>query len=401
MRRSDNLIKIITLIVFVALAAYIGYYLYYMQANPLKTVLAIAYTSDDCAPTEGYAVRNETVLYGGGGSVSVLADDGEKISAGEVVAVEYKSSGAADRSSDEAALRLRIDQLETMLKSMDGGSIRASAYDSVTELSSAVGNGDLENLDRLLAEIDSFIFSDMSDYSEDGIKSEIDSCREQLDRLNGTVYSDTVYISPSRPGTFSSSADGLETVTPESLENLTVSGYFDLFKPSSPDKNAVGKMCYGTTWYYITAITDEIASRLSRGGYATMRFKKNYDATVQMKVDYISAEDDGMRVAVFSTNKYLPDVVSIRSLSADIVFSTYSGIRVPKEAVHIDDEGVKYVYLLSGVQSRRADLEILCDLGDYYIVSPLNSGVFHDGSEIIIKANGLHDGKVVQSGMGI
>lgn len=394
MRRSDLLIKIITVIVFIAIAVYIGYYAYDAQVSPLKTALAVSYVGGDFVHTEGYAVRDEAVFTAGGENFSVTAKDGEKISVGQTVAREYKNSGAADRSDEMTTIELQLNQLESILKSVSvGDSGKASAYESVRALSSAVEGGDLTNLKEILIEIDSCVFTDLSQYTEDGIKAQIASLEARLDTLKASSATDTVYITASTAGTFSSVVDGYESISPEDLEGLTPDSYKTLFSEKSSD-GGIGKLCYGTTWYYATVLDEENAARLSAGDRITLSFSKTYDAEISMKVESVSPVQNGKRAVVFSTNKYLPDIVTLREMSADIVFDSFVGLRIPKEAVHLDEDG-QFVYILSGVQARRVGVEVISQTSDYYVVESLDLIMLHEGSEIIIKANDLYDGKVV------
>jgi hypothetical protein len=87
----------------------------------------------------------------------------------------------------------------------------------------------------------------------------------------------------------------------------------------------------------------------------------------------------------------------MRQLSAEVVISDVAGIRVPREAIRLDDDGATYIFLQSGVRAERVNVEILYEFADGYLLrdgaetgAPLRSG-----STIIVKANNLYDGKVV------
>ena len=393
MRRSDLLIKIITVIVFIAIAVYIGYYAYDAQVSPLKTTLAVSYVGGDFVHTEGYAVRDEEI-FSHSGSYSLTALDGEKISVGQTVARAYKNSGAADRSDEMNTLELQIDQLERLHKGLiagDGG--KEAAYSSVRDLSHAVKSGDLSDLRSVLIELDSCVFTDLSQYTADDIKAEIASLNARLDSLKASSATDTVYITASKSGTFSSVIDGYENISPDDLAGLTTESYQTLFSEKSSTEG-MGKLCYGTKWYYATTVKADAASRLTSGDKVTLSFSKTYDAEINMTVESVSTAENGKCAVVFSTNKYLPDVVGLREMYADIVFDSFTGLRVPKEAVHLDEDG-QYLYILSGVQAKRVGIEVISQSGDYYVIKSKDLIMLHEGSEIITKANDLYDGKVV------
>jgi multidrug efflux pump subunit AcrA (membrane-fusion protein) len=90
-------------------------------------------------------------------------------------------------------------------------------------------------------------------------------------------------------------------------------------------------------------------------------------------------------------------VAPLRALRADIVLGEVSGIRVPKEAIHLDDDNNTFVFLQTSGRAERVDVEILKITGDSYLVrdgmetgSPLRVD-----STIIVRANNLYHGKAV------
>ena len=91
----------------------------------------------------------------------------------------------------------------------------------------------------------------------------------------------------------------------------------------------------------------------------------------------------------------------LRQQSADVVFNSYSGLRVPKDAVRVDENGRTGVYILEGAVARWKTIEILHDNGESYVVTLDKSSTNNlwPGDEIIVGAKDLYDGKVV-SGYG-
>ena len=98
-----------------------------------------------------------------------------------------------------------------------------------------------------------------------------------------------------------------------------------------------------------------------------------------------------------------PELVTMRFQSAEIIRDSYTGIKVPKSAVKIqvDEQGKQKqgVYILTGSVSRFKPIEVLYEGEDYYIVnqgnSAKNTGLVV-GDNIIVKARGLEDKKVVK-----
>ena len=115
-----------------------------------------------------------------------------------------------------------------------------------------------------------------------------------------------------------------------------------------------------------------------------------------MKVESIGEPANDQCTVVFSTTKYIGEVAAVRELTGRIVFSDVQGIRVPKSAMHLNENGQSYLYVLAGVQAQSAVVDIIGETGDYYIVREDRGSGIREGSEIITKAKDLYDGKVVK-----
>jgi hypothetical protein len=190
--------------------------------------------------------------------------------------------------------------------------------------------------------------------------------------------------------------DGFERVDPDDLADITPTGLMELFRYPSGTYGA-GKLVTGFKWYYAAVMDVEDAARLSTGQRMPVQFSGVFHAEMDMLIESIGSREEGMCVVIFSSDRSIHDVAPLRSLRADVVFDTISGIRVPKEAIHLDDNGVIFVFLQTGVRAERVNVEILLESGDSYLVRDgLETGTpLRAGSTIIVRANNLYHNKVV------
>jgi len=383
-KRSDLYIRVTTGVLFLAIASYIGVYLFNMLTNTYETTAAVNYSIEETFSATGYVVRSETVLADAGAAALPIVKDGEKVASGQVVAVEYTSREAIETASEIRALRLQIAQLETT-----GSSIGTIRLGSVLTLARAVQSGDLSSLDGMKLDIETYVFS------MPGVAPKLPELQERLQELEQR-NAGLREISAPVSGIFSQTIDGYENVGPRALSDITPSGLTGLFSVPSGLAGA-GKLVTEFRWYFAAAMSAEDAARLSAGRSITVQFSGAYNASVDMTVESVGKKEEDKCVVLFTCDKGVHDLAATRQLRAEIVFNVVSGIRVPKEAIHLDDNAVKFVYLQTGVRAERVDVEILHESGDIYIVrdgletgSPLRAG-----STIIVKANNLFDGKVV------
>ena len=137
---------------------------------------------------------------------------------------------------------------------------------------------------------------------------------------------------------------------------------------------------------------DEAAQRLRRGQKASVRFGRYYGQDLSMKVEYVSPEENGYRAVVFSCSTNMADVLSMRMQEAELVFSQESGLRIPRQALRVRDDGSTYVYVQTGLRAEARDVELIHDFGEYYMVRGEN---LRAGDDVIVSGKGLFDGKVV------
>ena len=386
MKRTDFYMKVITAVLFLAVACYIGVYVYRAAINTYVTTPAISYSVEELFPAYGYIVRTETVLEDTGAAVLPIVGEGEKVASGQAVAVEYTSSRALETASEIRALRLRIAQLEA-----PGASAESVCLANVMALSIAVHSGDLSTLDELTISIETNIFSSGATSGSD-----LPDLKKRLETLEGiSAGMRTIYAPVS--GVFSQVVDGFERVKPGALSELTPPDLMELFRAPSA-VNSAGKLVTEFKWYYAAIMDGADAVRLSPGRQIAVQFSGAYHARVNMQVESVGRREDGECVVLFSCDRVVHDVAPLRYMRADVVYDTVTGIRVPKEAIQLDDDGTTFIYLQTGVRAERADVDILTVYGDSYLVqiggevwSPLR-----EGATIIVKANGLYDGKVVR-----
>ena len=147
---------------------------------------------------------------------------------------------------------------------------------------------------------------------------------------------------------------------------------------------------------YYTADEIVLASGVEEGDRATLTFARDYYQPVSMRVARLSGNEAGSRLLILSSDQALQNVTLLRQQSAEIVFASYSGLRVPKSAVRVEN-GQTGVYILEGTLAKWKPITILHDTGESYVAALDTSSTDNlwPGDELIINAKNLYDGKVV------
>ena len=387
MKRSDFYIKVITGVLFAAIAAYIGVYIYNSMINVFVTMPSVRYTVVEAAAAHGFAVRTETVLADSRGMTLPVVDDGVRVASGQAVAVEYLSRDALEIASELHATRLRIAQLESAF----GGGVTVTGSRSVVNLSRAIHTDRLHTLPELSLQIETYVFNTASP------EDELPRLRAQLAHLENALSGARTIYAPAS-GLFSQVIDGFEHIGPQDVRNLTPSRLSALFSSASGE-TGVGKLVTGNRWYFAAVMDTADAAALPLRRDTAVQFSGAYHASVNMRVESVGQSEDGKSVVIFSSNRNLHDIVPLRSLRAEIIFNEISGIRVPKEAMHLDENGTTFVFIQAGRRAERVNVNILMTAYDSYLVESIvglnRPDPLRPGATIIVRANNLVHGTIV------
>ena len=87
MKQGKLINRIMMLVLLAAVVVYLAASAWRSFRDPYTFVMSYAYTVDDSLEATGFLVREETVLSGGGGTVELLPEEGEKVARGETVAL--------------------------------------------------------------------------------------------------------------------------------------------------------------------------------------------------------------------------------------------------------------------------------------------------------------------------
>ena len=404
----------------VALVIYFGFYVAKVFSEPYTTALAYTYTSNDSAEAVGILVRQETVLPAQTGIVDVTRSEGEKVGVGQSVAQVYRDSQAQTNQADLEAL---ADQIQLLEYSSDGGGVDSAAkldeniLQAVTALHAASGVGDYNQLEDQVRTLKSTVLKRGYVYGN-GLGSEeltqkLNDLKSQYAALKQQTSSSTSSVRAPQSGVFSTLVDGYETaVTPQTVFQLTPASLSALLAGQGKESGGgVGKLITATRWYFAAALPVSVAERLKEGSTATLRFTGDFDQDIDMRVDQIGEAEGDKSVVVFSTDRYLSQTTLLRQQTAELIFNSWSGLRIPKQALRMEkstytdkETGQEVqnnrlgVYALLGGRAEFKTVEVVTEGDDYYVVRSTTdeSDALRAGDEVIVRATELYDGQLLE-----
>lgn len=392
--------------------------------DPLTTTLAYPYEVQMTTALSGYVVREETVLPDDtSGLLQLQRAEGERVSAGGVIAVAYADQATLDRQQEIQSLETQIEQLQYAADAALGAEVSlrldTQILQDIIDYRTALAADRLDQAEdcgqslRSLVLKRDYTYSDTTDFS-----AQVAELQSQLNQLRSQTGASTRRITAPQAGLYSAVVDGYETVlTPQALETLTPSQFSEL-EPDTSVSSTVGKLILGDTWYYAAVMDQEEAQLLQESGSLQLRFAKGIGQDLDVSLTRVSEPEDGQVVAVFRGNTYLSELTLLRRQSAEVIRETESGIRVPIEAVRLVEETVTGedgtettvsrtgVYCIVGLEARFKPVDVVYQNEEFALVRSSLEGAdgmttaqeeirLREGDEVIVTARDLYDGKII------
>ena len=384
--RSTPIFKILSLAVLVAVVTLLGIegYRYFHRS----VSVSVAYTGQvtDSLSVTGWVVRQETPLPDTSGTLLRQVQEGEKVHAGQTVAMAYASKSALEVVSRLEDTELKLQQLQfarsSFLDSDAALKVDSDISDSILRLHIATADGDYATATQEMSAMKTAVLKRSYSYeSLEQIDQAIAQTRSDISSLQNQLSGATSVKTPVA-GVYSGSTDGSEeALTPDFLTDVTPAR-LDALSTGSAVKSA-GKIITDNTWYFAANIPAQQARELQVGQEVTLRLSKGLQQDTPAYVQSISAEEDGQVAVVLSCTRYISQVTLLRHQQGEILLREYKGLRVPSAALRMDEDG---------------SLQLFCRMGAYVYSKPVDLVYRGDGFCLVRSAQGAADERILRQG---
>jgi len=393
-----------TLFTLIILIAAIGYIAYQMTANltqQIRTVDAMEVTVEEKISARGVFIREQMILTGGGGKTAeYLVEDGEKVSVGQRLAVFFQGEDARQAFDRASQLREQLTALEyaySMITSgVDSRKMDSLIFDRIAAGSEKLAGGEAARVTGDYSALQQLVVSrgateeDKAAFEEQiaQLKKEIRACQDQYDQSSSSLWApDTGY--------FVSGLDGLESVlTVDGLDSLTPA---DLDGPQAEPQEGLGTISTGFSWYYALTLSKEQADKLQQRKTLDIYFPELSAEKLTVKIYRLETYPDGRAVLILKSERMDPMYLTAREQDIDIVVDTYTGLKVPSQALR-QQEGEWGVFVLDGSIASFKPVTWTYSTESYFLVpcaSSAKEGLYRY-DRIITQGKNLADNKVIQ-----
>lgn len=398
MKRTNLVTKIVSILLFIAMAAYMGVFLVRTLAKDFRTAPAVYISVEENTLMSGIIVREEECIESNEKYLSICAENGKLLAKGDAIAIAYKSEEALERAGHIHELEL---QKQYIISALSGGSSDNSVAEkdsnikcAVTQLAAAAARHETDMLYLSAHNLGALVLEKKGISTTD---SDLTTVNNELSSLKRTASRDTKALTTTKPGVYCNSVDGYEHITYADLANLTPDKLKSLSDaPGDISDSVCGKFVSSSTWYYAAVIKKEDAERLSVGDHTDLDFGRYYSDPLSSSVISISSPSNGECAVVFRCTFAMAEMLTVRLANAEIVYDSFDGLRVPKEACYVDDDGT-YVYTVTGIRAEKIYISIKRDMDNYYMVEiSADEEALKENSHIILTSHDIYDGMLLE-----
>ena len=294
----------------------------------------------------GYVIRDETVIKGEQykNGMEQIKAEGEKVSVDESV-FRYYSQNETDIKQKIADLDGKIQeamkQTENRLPS-DVKTIENQIDEKVMQLSNVTDSSKILELKKEINELVNKKSRMIGDSSPQG--SYIKDLIEERAGYEAELNSGAEYVKAPRSGIVSYRVDGLEeTLTPNNIESLSEE-YLNSLNIKTGKIIATNEECgkiINNFKCYLATVTKSPMAKDAKVG-DKLRIRLSLSTEVDAKITNIKQESDDKYLIVLEITKGIQEIISYRKISFSLIWLSYSGLKVPNQAI-VEENGLKYV----------------------------------------------------------
>ena len=406
MKKTSILSKIVIPILIAAIVVYLALSAWLGIRNPYSFVTAYADTMENSAVATGWVVRHENPISGGNGLVRLRREQNEKVGKGQAIADVYQDAEYENHQEELRKTQTDLGSLQyaTWQGSPTGAVLEEQLLSSMKALQTAASTGNFSGMSEATELYRKTVLRREYLVSEEAAQA-MDAAGWALGQRYSelqAVQTGASTIWAEAAGVFSTHLDGYETLLSTSMLEAQSPAGLERLSQIEPlaDSGYIGKLITSPEWFYCATLDGEYANRFNVGKKVTIHFNA-LSTTLTMKVQSVSEIQDGQVVVLFRSNQDVEKADQLRREASRVVFTSDEGIRVPKEALRVDEDGQAGVYVASGHNARFRPVNILAEDEVSYLVEAaptdgLDTRILRAGDELVLASDTLYDGKVVR-----
>ena len=296
----------LTAVLCVLLTAIALYGLGSLRSDAPAAAILAAETAERRVFLRGLAVRQELVVSSALPHARLIVTEGQRVGAEDALGFAYEG---------EDALR-RAGELPRLLASLRAAAAPQSAREARLSLAECLARRDMAALSLAVRGV---LYSAFPGGAEEARQDEA-QLLERLETLRTLPLDGAELLTAPAAGLFSAHCDGLETLSPSSLSDLTPDTLSLWLSCADERSDAIGRLVTGSTWYF-AALADEADAALLVPGTTVPLEISSLPHTPKAKIVSVSEGQNGVCAVVFSLREALSEALCLRQSEAYAVLT--------------------------------------------------------------------------------
>lgn len=412
LKSKDRLLKVLSVLATVIIVVFFASQIYSLSTKAFLTQIAYEQTVLDTIDAKMFVIREETVLTVPTNGVTVpLADNAERVSKGSTIAAVFSNEEAAENYVKIQSLEKKLAAYQKIdgqlrLSNVDLDKLTDEINSDFKEIIDCSYNNNFEGLSDV-----KLSFSEKISRKQISLDEDVD-CAAKISQLQNEISSllsnsvPTQIITAEASGYYVNKEDGFENlISVEHIDELTAEQLNKAFESEKkePTSGSIGKIIDGYNWYIAAVIDSTAASSFKKGKSVSLIFGDSDEDAVSTYLHSVKKVNDKESLIIFRCTLMNDELVSLRKINGKIVVNDFTGLKVNRDAVRIDENGNTGVYVRRGNIVNFRSLNIIYSEESFVVASKPgeNSDIdlpythLKQYDEVIISGKELKDGMVI------
>lgn len=365
--------KLIMNILFITVSLYILYAVYLIIRTPTDTVTVENGTLTAEESTNGYIIRDETVVKGKNykNGINQIILEGEKAAKKQTI-FRYYGTEETKLQDEINELNQKIQKALEKENTFQSSDIKNLDNQIDSNLQDLKNINDVKNLFEYKKQLSEIMLKKATIAGENSKSgSYIKSLIEKKSKYEKKLIEGSEYIVAPKSGIVSYRVDGLEKV-------LKTNGFEDLTEKKLDEldiktgqivssSNEEAKVINNFE-VYIATVLDSLPAKQAETGKSVL-ITLSSGEEVNAIIHYTKVQENGKVLIVFKVNTLTDELRSYRKISFNITWWSVSGKKVPNDSILEDENHSKYVLRKNSLGTSKCYIKILKTNDKYSIIN--------------------------------
>lgn len=374
--------------------------------NPIKTEVAVIYSTTEYIGFKGIYARDEKLVsYNVNGVLNYTHPDGYKVAKSSIIAEVYRNQAdlARQQQIDDLIARRTVLQDAQALVGTDSSQLESFSnqiFDMHAEMMQHLCDGDYKSASALKSDMLNLRSKkEIVKGTETSYAEKIQDINNQINTLKAQISSEPYAVSIGETGYFVSTVDGYEDkLNSETVFELSKEQIEQILAADTADSNptgVIGKLIDGYKWYMVAILDTVRMGTVFEGAEVTLRVGYSQQ-DVKASIVSLKRQEDGSSICVFECDTFSSDFVDGRVVQVKLLMDSYEGIRIPTSAIRIVDNKAG-VYIRNGIKVEFKQIKQMISEEDYTLVEDTSDldGYISLYDTVIVEGKDLYDGKII------